>query len=213
MSRAIALSITDCGDLAVLLPLAAMLALVLWRFESPAAAWAWLQALAFCMLATLLLKIGFLTCSRAWGVDILSPSGHASMSTAVYGALTLVMATQTARWRPLIVLSGVLLIGAIAMTRTTLHVHNNAEVEIGLAVGLASLGVFAWKYRRLSHPKINLPAIGAGAACVLALLYGARLPVESHLYKFAHTVRTQTHVCRPIGVIMPVRLAVSATAR
>jgi membrane-associated phospholipid phosphatase len=208
MIKAIALAVTDCGDLAVLLPIAALLAAALWRFESRAAAWAWLQALAFCLVATFVLKIGFLTCGRAWGLDILSPSGHASMSTAVYGALALVIATQTTYWRPLIVLSGALFVGAIAITRIALQFHSKTEVAVGLAVGLASLCVFAWKYRRLTHPKINLPAIGVGAACVFALLYGARLPGESLLYELAHTVHAQTRVCGPDAATEPVRTAI-----
>ena len=199
MSKSIAIAITDCGDLAVLLPMALVLALVLWRFESRAAALAWVWALAFCTVATLLLKIGFLTCSRAWGLNIGSPSGHTSMSTAVYGALAIVIATQLPRWRSWVALSSVLLIGSIAMTRTALHFHSTAEVEIGLAVGLASLCVFAWRYRRLSHPTFNVPWIGVGAVCVFALLYGVRLPAESFLYWFAHTMRTQTHDCHPFG--------------
>ena len=199
MNNVIASAITDCGDLAVLLPLAVGLAVILWRFESRSAVWAWLRALAFCMGATLLLKISFLACGHVWGVNIVSPSGHASMSTMVYGALTLVLATHIARWRAPIVLSGVFLVGAIALTRTTLHIHTNAEVGIGLVVGLASLWIFAWEYSRLAHSKINLPIIGVGALCVFALLHGVRLPAESLIYEFAHSVRTQTHICRPTG--------------
>ncbi|MEO6025046.1 MAG: phosphatase PAP2 family protein [Burkholderiales bacterium] len=184
MIRPIAVAVTDCGDLAVLLPMAAILALTLWRFESRAAAWAWTQALAVCLVATLVLKLGFLTCGRAWGVNIVSPSGHASMSTVVYGGFAVVMATRTARWRLLIIVAMALWISALAVSRTVLHFHSRMEVGIGLAVGLIALGVFVWKYRQLAHPKMNLPAIGMGAMCVLAVLYGTRLQAESFLYRF-----------------------------
>jgi membrane-associated phospholipid phosphatase len=193
--KALAVTITDCGDLAVLLPIAALLGVVLWRIESRAAAWAWMQALIVCVFATFALKIGFLTCGHAWGASIRSPSGHASMSMIVYGALALVVAAQTALPRTVIFASAALWICAIALTRTTLHAHTPTEVALGLAVGVLSLCVFAWKYRRLAHPRISLLPIAAGIVCVFALLYGSRLPAEKLLYRLAHTVRTQGFVC------------------
>lgn len=200
MIRPLAIAVTNCGDLAVLLPLAAVLGLALWRFESRSAAWAWTQALAVCLVATLLLKLGFLTCGRSWGVNIVSPSGHASMGTVVYGGFAVVMATHAARWRLLLIVTTAVWIGAIAVSRTVLGFHSSMEVGIGLAVGLIALAVFAWKYRRLAHPKMNLPAIGMGALCVLTVLYGTRLPVESLLYRFAHRVRIETHICHATSV-------------
>ena len=199
MSKGLANVITDCGDLALLLPLAAILAFVLWRFESRAASIAWLQALAVCFVTTFLLKMVFLTCGHTWGVNILSPSGHASMSTAVYGGLTIVIARQFTRWRLAIVVCGVMLIAAIALTRTALHVHNQAEVAIGLGVGLISLSVFAWRYLQLPGHKFNLPWLGASAVCAFAVLYGTRLPVEGFLYKFSHSIRDNTLVCHTVG--------------
>jgi membrane-associated phospholipid phosphatase len=197
--KSLTVVITNFGDLALLLPLAAILALALWRFESRAAAWAWTQALALCIVVTVLLKLSFLTCGRAWGVNIASPSGHASMSTLVYGGFAAVMSVQTARGRPLIIASAVLWIAAIAVSRTVLRFHSTVEVEIGLAVGLAALSVFVWKYRPLAHRKMNLTVIGVGTLCVLALLYGVRSPAEALLYRFAHTVRAQTRICQDIS--------------
>lgn len=206
MSNIVAHLITNCGDLALLLPLAAILAFVLWYFDSRAATVAWLQALAFCLVATFLLKLGFLTCCRAWGLNIVSPSGHASMSALVYGGLTIVITRQSTRWRALIVLVGVTLTVAIALTGTILQAHNRAEVAIGLGVGLVSLCLFAWRYFQLPNRKIDLPWLGVGAACIFPLLYSIHLPVESVLYKLSHSARTYTHICRSTGSIGSISL-------
>jgi membrane-associated phospholipid phosphatase len=196
MVGSFAVAVTDFGDLAVLLPMAAVLTIALWGFESRGAALAWAQALALCVIATLVLKVSFLTCGRAWGLDILSPSGHCSMSTVVYGAFAIVLATQIPRWRSQILLGAALLILGIAASRTALHMHNKAEVAIGLAVGLTAVFVFAWNYRRTAHRKMNVPAVVAGAACVLVALYGMHFPAERFLFKVAHTVHSQSNICR-----------------
>jgi hypothetical protein len=175
--------------------MAAAMVLLLWLFESRAAGLAWLLGFAICAAITGLLKLGFLTCAEAWGVGILSPSGHASMSTFVYGALSLIIANQSRRWRVPVLVFGLLWIGAIAVTRVLLHAHTRAEVVIGLIIGLTSLSVFAWKYLRLSHSKLDLRAIGMAGALIFAVLYGVRLPMESFLEKFAGTVRARTLLC------------------
>ena len=206
-------AITDCGDLAVLLPLAIALALLLWRCESRAAAGAWIKAFVFCLAVTFALKLGFLTCSRAWGISIVSPSGHASMSTAVYGALTIVVATHSARWRLWAMFAGTVMVGAIAFTRIMLHVHTKSEVAIGLTVGLVSLFLFVWSYVRLTHPRINVPTVTLSTLCVFMMLYGVRLPAETYLYKLAHSVRSQSRVCHPLQAGQSIRLVVGSVAQ
>jgi membrane-associated phospholipid phosphatase len=206
VSNEVARLITNCRDLALLLPRAAILAFVLWHFDSRAATAAWLQALAFCLVATFLLKLGFLTCCRAWSVNFVSASGHASMSALVYGGIAIVIARQSTRWRVPIVLVGVTLIVTIALTRTILQAHTRAGVAIGLGVVLVSLSVFAWRYFQLPNRKIDLPWVGVGTACIFPLLYGIHLPVESFLYKLSHSVRPHTFICRSIGSISPVSL-------
>jgi PAP2 superfamily len=192
-------AITDCGDLALLLPLSLILTAALWYFHSPAAALAWLKALAFCAAVTLILKISFITCGPAWGLAVMSPSGHTSMSTAVYAAIAVVLATHARRSRLiLIALGSMLLIGAIAFSRLALHVHSVTEVGIGLFIGLTALYIFARNYVSLPHPKMNAIPLAVGTLSVIVMLYGARLSAETLLYGFAHGVRAQTGVCHPI---------------
>ena len=91
---------TDFGDLAVLAPLA--VAILIWlRYFSRVAAW-WILALSICVGLTALLKIVFYGCPPAGNMH--SPSGHASLSTLVYGALALTAAAAWPGFRRVIVI-------------------------------------------------------------------------------------------------------------
>jgi len=83
-------ALTDFGDVAVLIPVVgAMLIWLLLVFSR--AALRWMLAVSVCVGFTALLKVAFYGCPPAG--HIYSPSGHTSLSTLVYGALSLVTAT------------------------------------------------------------------------------------------------------------------------
>src|ERR1700741_4703026 len=105
-------AMSEFGDAAVLLPLSIVLML----------------ALGSCLLLTVLLKVAFIACYPAWHTAVVSPSGHASFSTAVYGALALVAARQVPSWQqPPIFLLCLTLVGGIAVSRVVLGAHSLAE--------------------------------------------------------------------------------------
>src|ERR1700674_4533117 len=133
--------ISDLGDSAILVPLSLLFIAALWRYQSWSAATCFLWATGFCAAVMFLLKLSFLACGNAWQAGILSPSGHASMSTAVYGALAIVSARQAPQWQQplIIVLSGLVIMG-IALSRVVLGLHSPAEVLLGLAIGTLALG-------------------------------------------------------------------------
>jgi len=85
------IALTEFGDAAVLMPLAAAMLIWLLLYFSRAARW-WILALGFCVGPTMF-KIVFYGCPPAG--DMHSPSGHTSLSALVYGALTLAAATAT----------------------------------------------------------------------------------------------------------------------
>jgi membrane-associated phospholipid phosphatase len=90
-------SITNLGDLAVLIPLD--LALFIWLFQMPLkirAIW-WAAAGSLCMGGTALLKLIFFICPIA--TDVQSPSGHTSLGTLVYGALVVLVAPRLEGWK------------------------------------------------------------------------------------------------------------------
>ena len=95
--------ISSFGDTAILAPLSLIVAAALWRFQSRLAASWFIGTLTLCAAVMAILKVAFVTCSHAWGTDIVSPSGHASLSAMFYGSLALVVARQVRPWQqPLI---------------------------------------------------------------------------------------------------------------
>jgi membrane-associated phospholipid phosphatase len=189
-------AISDFGDSAILLPLAIGLVLLVWRSQSWSAAVALLIALAFCVTLTLLLKIGFLACSPSLHAGIVSPSGHTSFSTTVYGALGLVAARHAPPPRlPLIILLTSILIVCIAVSRIAIGVHTVAEVALGMLIGLVAVALFAVKYLRQRAGRIEFALLLAFAACVLLLFHGARLPAEEWIRQLAYLGRGVIGAC------------------
>ena len=114
-------ALTDFGDLAVLLPVT--IAVLVWLYflsSKRDAAW-WVAAATLCMGGTALLKIFFSICPVV--PQLHSPSGHTSLSTLVYGALALFVATADARWRNAVIAAGGALVLLIAASRVALHDH------------------------------------------------------------------------------------------
>jgi membrane-associated phospholipid phosphatase len=188
---------SDLGDSAILVPLSLLLVAALWRYQSWSAAISFLWAAAFCAAVMFILKVLFLACGSAWQAGILSPSGHTSMSTTVYGTFVIVSARQAAQWRrPLIVAAGALLITIIALSRMMLGMHSPPEVMLGLLVGILALGIFAMRYFQLDPAALNLPLFLSASCVVLLILHGAHLPAEQLIRHFASLLRTSAQVCR-----------------
>ncbi|MBE9166329.1 phosphatase PAP2 family protein [Pleurocapsales cyanobacterium LEGE 06147] len=64
------------------------------------------------------------------------PSGHAMMSTVIYGFLSYMLAKQFPKWRRQIFISAAVLIAAIGFSRLYLGVHWPTDVVAGYAAGL-----------------------------------------------------------------------------
>jgi membrane-associated phospholipid phosphatase len=172
-------ALTDFGDLAVLMPLAAAVLIWLLLYFSRAAP-RWLLALGFCVGLTALLKILFYGCPPAG--DMHSPSGHTSLSTLVYGALTLAAATAAPGLRRLLVIGGGAgLILAIAVSRLLLDVHSVSEVGLGLVVGTVSLALFSHQYRE--GPNTKVWPLLVTACVLLSILHGRELHAEQFLHR------------------------------
>lgn len=156
-----------------------------------------LGSVLFCAGATIVLKITFLACGHAWGSSIESPSAHASMAAAVYGALAIMTLRPGARWkRILLVGAAAILIGGIAISRLALRVHSVQEIILGLVLGTTASTIFAWRYCRLdSSRRIALPLLCGGSVILLAALFGIGVPYEDFAYDIALTTRTTLRLC------------------
>jgi membrane-associated phospholipid phosphatase len=114
--------------------------------------------------------------------DMHSPSGHTSLSTLVYGALTLVAATASPGLRRLLVIGGGAgLILAIAVSRLLLDAHSTPEVGLGLLVGAVSLALFSRQY--LEGPNKEVWPLLVTAGVLMSILHGRELHAEQFLHR------------------------------
>jgi membrane-associated phospholipid phosphatase len=176
-------ALTEFGDLAVLMPLATVMLLWLLFMHSPRSAVWWAIAVVFCAGLSAVLKVSFYGCPPAH--DLHSPSGHTSFSTLVYGAMTLVTATQS-RGLPRVIAVGVGagFILAIAASRLLLHAHSAPEVGSGLAIGIAALALFGRIYSQC-RAKVSLSPLFVVGGALLLFLYGRELDAERLFGKIA----------------------------
>ena len=188
--------ISDLGDSAVLLPLSILLVVALWHYQSRSAAAAFVWAWAFCVAAVVVLKVIFIGCGPTWNFGIVSPSGHASVSAAVYGAYGIVVARQVSRWQRFAVLGvSALFVLGVSVSRIILGQHSPAEVGLGLTVGAVAVGLFTVRYLRLQTAKVNLLLLVPPFLGLLLALHGVRLPIEEFIQRFAVITRTSTGAC------------------
>ena len=174
-------TITDFGDLAVLLPLVAVMSVWLTAIRQPRAVLWWFVAVGLCMSSTAALKIYFFVCPPL--SDLHSPSGHTSLSTLVYGALTLAVATIVTRWkRAAVIAVGAAFIASIGVSRVLVQAHSVPEVVVGSLIGVAALGLFASQFwpRRPSEPRLQAMLIASIA--LMVMLNGQELRAEDLLH-------------------------------
>ena len=113
-----------------------------------------------------------------------SPSGHTSLSTLIYGAITFVAATAWPVMRSaLVVCGGTGLILAIGVTRLLLDAHSVAEVSLGLVIGAGSLTAFIQKYRQV--PSLRVWPLLIAAVVLASILHGHELYTEQFLHRIA----------------------------
>lgn len=188
------IDLTDFGDLAVTLPLAAALsAWLLWYAPRRAAPW-WLASLVLCGGVTAVLKILFFACAVV--PEVRSPSGHTSLSTLVYGALALVVAARAPRVvQVLVAVGAALLIFGIAASRVALHAHTLAETIVGLAIGGATLALFGRGYLVLPPVAAPLWQLLVPVSLLLVVLHGQQLRAEEFLNMVSVYLRGETAIC------------------
>lgn len=169
--------VTELGDgVVIALVFVAVLAWLLWLRKWRVAAY-WSAAVVFAQLAATIFKLVLQRPRPLAGIyDGLStyafPSGHAVMSTVVYGFLAVLIARQLSRpHRWLAYAIAALLISAIAMSRLYLGAHWLSDVLAGLSLGLVWVSLLGIAYYRHS-PQISLPKSLSGVALIALVLAG-----------------------------------------
>ncbi len=186
--------VTDFADQAVILPLAALTAIVLATGGWRRAAIAWLAVVAGTLGLMMVLKMVFAACGHYVTENgPISPSGHTAAAAAVYGGLLAMaarvmaprmfaspmftsqgMAGQT--WLPLVCAVAVAcLIGA---TRLTLGVHTILDVLIGAAVGMAGATAFVG-LAGPPPPGLRFAPLVPVVLAVFVIFHGFHLPAEA----------------------------------
>jgi membrane-associated phospholipid phosphatase len=193
------LYLTNLGDAAVVLPVAALILLWLLDLAGQRIAVLWCCSLLVAGGGTALLKIYIDACSvPVAGLD--SPSGHTGMSTFVYGGLALMIGTETASWRRLAVgAAGAALVATIALSRVLLGAHDVIEVVVGLLIGGTALALFAHFYVGVPMERAQRIWPLAVATSVLATgLAFSNHPtqLEPFWHLIADNLRTATGLCR-----------------
>ncbi len=182
-------TLTDFGDLAVLLPLTAVILIWLVSAASARDGVRWFIAVLLCAGGIALLKVYFFACPVS--SELASPSGHAGFSTLVFGTLAVVVAAKlkTGWWQMAVAGGAGALVVSIAISRFTLGAHSPLEVILGMIVGLAALGVFALGYLRGPRATGSLTPFLVAVVVVLAVLHGQEL----HADELLHAISLYVH--------------------
>ena len=180
--------ITGMGDVWLLTGLVLLTALFLFLTKQYLALWHWLAVFIFPVLLVELLK-EFYALPRPPGMDMLQgyayPSGHATLATATYGFLAILLARDVRPpYRLAIYIFASLLILLIAFSRLYLGAHWLTDVVGGVLLGLAWAALLGIAYRRHAPAKFfrraDLTFIG-GLLAICLLVY----PGFMHSQQFA----------------------------
>jgi membrane-associated phospholipid phosphatase len=188
-------TLTRLGNSVVTLPIAGAILVALYVWIGKKVALAWLVWLVVCGAVTAALKIYFHACPVRV-VDLVSPSGHTSLSLFVYGGLFLITGSRWHDWpRPTFWLLGALLASAIAVSRLVIGAHSWIEVAIGVAVGALALAQFWTVFRHTPKPAMPIWPIWIVALIPILLLHVHNLPTESLLTRLALFLRGKVDFC------------------
>jgi undecaprenyl-diphosphatase len=169
---------TELGSRWVLYSFTALLSLwLLWRRRWRAALH-WLLTVGFVSLLTDLLKVATQV-QRPPVLDTATlsysfPSGHASVSVAVFGFLAVMIARELrSNWHWIPYSLAVFLVVAIGFSRLYLGAHWLSDVLAGWSLGLVWVALMGIAYRQHPAPAISIKTFGPLCLAALLLTAGA----------------------------------------
>lgn len=190
--------ITDIGDSGCLLVIAAAGCVYLMSRGSGRAA-AFLAGAYLASAALIaMLKLAFQSCHSIFHTtSVISPSGHAAISTGVFLAYGLLMCRHleaSRRALPLIVLA--LLIIAITMSRVLLNYHSTEEACLGVISGLISIFLcYFFILRRKSTASFDAYALALWGVVAAFAGHGLHLPAERLIRLLALRMKSHVYFC------------------
>jgi membrane-associated phospholipid phosphatase len=185
--------LTDFGDQAVVLPLAAVIAIMLLMLGWWRGAIGWVLAVPGVLVIILSLKIVFYACHAEMpDLGILSPSGHTASATVVYGGLLALLGERGTGWtrsrtmRHLLwmAMAAVLVALVFGFSRVDLGVHTIPDVLVGGVVGISGAVLFVLV---AGQPPEGFRRwrLGAVVLMVALLFHGRELHAEETIQRVA----------------------------
>jgi undecaprenyl-diphosphatase len=190
-------ALSSLGDAALLLPASLILLAYLGASRQLAAAGIFCVALAVCAVATLAAKLLFHACGAALSdLDIVSPSGHASLASVFYGSLTILVASGRPAWqRGGLAVTTVALLGLIGLSRFWTDAHSAQEVVLGLVIGALCVALFGSLHRERAVPPVSPVPLALGFLIALAVLGGEHFSLEPTIGGLARHISAVLDVC------------------
>lgn len=178
------------ADQAVVLPMLASVALLLYATDRRQGAFAWVTAVCATLGVMLLLKLAVLTVSPVGGVGLLqSPSGHVASGIVVYaGIVALLCRPSGFRWVLPVIAAGSLAV-VLGFARVAGGYHSSADVLVGILVGTAGLALLLWLLRPVSSPAPALPLLLL-VLIVMSSCVGMRMPAEPVIHALGADLRS-----------------------
>jgi membrane-associated phospholipid phosphatase len=182
-------AVTTFGDSGFLMPASGGLLALLWASGARRTAFAFALSVAFCAVATITAKIGFMTCGVHGPEYIYSPSGHASLSTMFFASLAFVAVTMTRRSFGLFYAAFCLgLIILVAASRVILNAHSIGETLIGMVIGALSFGLFSRFASGSGTIDARIPAFGLAVIFAVHSFIGSTVTVEEPVGRIARLI-------------------------
>lgn len=178
--------VTDFADQAVILPAAALIAVLLASGGWRRGALAWSIAIVGTFALMLVLKLGFGACGHLIGNgDIESPSGHTAAAGVFYGGIFAYLAERLFGRTAISLLAILIVVVLVGVSRVVLGAHTVAEAIVGALVGsLAALMMVRGAGPPPEKGK-RLAAFLLPACLLIVLLHGIRLPAEAAIRHYA----------------------------
>lgn len=149
---------THLGDSTFLLPLALGLgSALMWQSRSLALQFG--MVVAADLVLTLSSKLWFYASGGNTYLNILSPSGHASLSVTVYGCFAIALASKRPQVEQAFILGAAAVVAlAIIVSRIALYAHTPQEVVFGSLIGGICVAAFSANSTRLQKLQLRFPA-------------------------------------------------------
>lgn len=199
-AKTILIAVTDLGDSLVLSGIVLITTIYLIILGCRRSAFILLGTFLITGLTIALLKMFFFSCHQYFSLpdSIHSPSGHAALTTVVWGVIASLIAAQYSGWRRrLTIYAATALISGIAVTRWALHFHTANEIVTGLLVGLLGLTTAHALLELRGVQKFDPRGLIVATLAAALILNGFRLPAEGFMQIFARKVQSELSLCMP----------------